>query len=161
MRIGALASVLLVCPAARPALRSFITPEGWLDGYTLSFQRPQRILLHLSDSGHSQLASIRRRYVILPCACVLARMAAESEAWGETPRALYMLPLFSAVTLGLATCQSRVGASMFDYRRPHLLAHTLIAYPFVIRVVISTMRAIRPLRELHRVVLAQLPQPCA
>ena len=157
MRIGALASVLLVLsPPLALLLRSFITPDGLgLDGYSAIMSNDRNEYFYISP-----IAAIRNSLAFAAVTVILAVPLGVLAAYGlRNPRAwwrnpldaLYMLPLgVSAVTLGLGYLLSlRVGA--FDVRTtvvPIILAHTLIAYPFVIRVVISTMRAIRPhLRE--------------
>ena len=157
MRLGALASVIIVLsPPIALLVRSFITPDGpGLDGYTAIMSNDRNEYFYISP-----VAAIRNSLTFAAVTVVLAVPLGVLAAYGlRNPRAwwrnpldaLYMLPLgVSAVTLGLGYLIGlKIGA--FDVRTtvvPIILAHTLIAYPFVIRVVLSTMRAIRPhLRE--------------
>ncbi len=157
MRLGAIASVMLVlAPPLALLVNSFLTQDGLsIDGY--------RAIMSNSRSEYffvSPLAAMRNSLgfavvtVILavPLGVLAAHGIRNPGTWWRNPLdAFYMLPLgVSAVTLGLGYLLSqRIG--VFDVRTtvvPIILAHTLIAYPFVIRVVLSTMRAIRPhLRE--------------
>ena len=157
MLIGAFAAVLLVLsPPLALLVRSFITPDGLgLDGYAAIMSNDRNEYFYISPISAIR-NSLGFAFVTVVLAVPLGVLAAyglrNPRAWWRNPLdALYMLPLgVSAVTLGLGYLLSlRVGA--FDVRTtvvPIILAHTLIAYPFVIRVVLSTMRAIRPhLRE--------------
>ena len=157
MLIGAFAAVFLVLsPPLALLVRSFITPDGLgLDGYAAIMSNDRNEYFYISPIGAIR-NSLGFAFVTVVLAVPLGVLAAyglrNPRAWWRNPLdALYMLPLgVSAVTLGLGYLLSlRVGE--FDVRTtvvPIILAHTLIAYPFVIRVVLSTMRAIRPhLRE--------------
>jgi thiamine transport system permease protein len=81
----------------------------------------------------------------LPTAWVLARHADSS--WGRLLDPLLMLPLgTSAVTLGLGFIVA-LDHPPLDLRASPLLvplAHTLVAFPFVVRSLAPSLRSIRP-----------------
>ena len=153
LRIGALAAVVLVLsPLAALMLRSFLTPDGLgLEAYAgiLSNERNEYFFVSPVTAVRNSLMFAAATVVLaVPIGVLAAYGLRHPRAWWRNPLdALYMLPLgVSAVTLGLGYLLSlRIGP--FDFRTtfvPIILAHTLIAYPFVLRVVLSTLRAVRP-----------------
>ncbi len=157
LRLGAVAAVVLVLsPLLALLLRSFGIPGGFgLDGYEAIFSNARNEYFYISPVAairNSLGFAVATVLLAVPLGVLAAYGLRNPRAWWRNPLdALYMLPLgVSAVTLGLGYLLSlRVGT--FDVRTtlvPIVLAHTLIAYPFVIRVVLSTLRAMRPhLRE--------------
>ncbi len=161
LRMGVFATVFLVlAPPLALLVRSFMTPDGaGLDGYVAIMSNARNEYFYVSP-----VAAIRNSLgfavvtvmLAVPLGVLAAYGLRNPRVWWRHPLdALYMLPLgVSAVTIGLGYLLSmRVG--VFDVRAtvvPIILAHTLIAYPFVIRATLSTMRAIRPhLREAAQV----------
>ncbi|MBI4329524.1 MAG: iron ABC transporter permease [Chloroflexi bacterium] len=93
--------------------------------------------------------------ISLPLGTAAAYILARSRGWWRSPvDALLMLPLgTSSVTLGLGFLLG-FDQPPFDLRATWViivLAHSLVAYPFVLRSVLSTLRAMDPsLREAAR-----------
>ncbi len=153
LRIGALAAVVLVLsPLAALLVRSFITADGiGLEAYASILSNERNDYFYVSPANavrNSLMFAAATVALAVPLGVLAAYGLRHPRTWWRNPLdALYMLPLgVSAVTLGLGYLLSlRIGP--LDLRAtfvPIILAHTLIAYPFVLRVVLSTLRAVRP-----------------
>ena len=152
--------LIVVSPLLALLARSFLGPEGpTLGGYVAVFTNESNSYFFISPlaAARNSLAfAVAAVALALPLGTVAAYALRTKRAWWRSPLdALYMLPLgVSSITLGFGFLVGlRLGP--VDLRAtwvPILLAHVLIAYPFVLRVVLSTLRAIQPqVRDAARV----------
>lgn len=164
---------LLVAPLAALAARSVLRLEGggaWtLDFYReLGADRRQSLfyappLTALGVSLVYAAATVALALGLgLPAAWALARRAG---AWpGRMLDPLLMLPLgTSAVTLGLGFILA-LGRPPLDLRASPVLvplAHTLVAFPFVVRSLVPALRSIRPQLRQAAAVLGASPAEAA
>jgi thiamine transport system permease protein len=158
---GAAVVLLVVSPLVALATRSVLGPDGVsFSAYTAIFSNERNSFFFVSPLAAAR-NSLMFAFVTVLLAVPLGALAAYAvrpggKGWWRSPvDAFYMLPLgVSAVTLGFGYLVSlRLGP--IDLRTtwaPIVLAHVLIAYPFVMRVVLSTLRAIQPqVRDAARV----------
>lgn len=123
-----------------------------LDYYTALVSNPRQSLFYTSpvnsiaiSLGYASLAVLLSLLLGLPAAWALARDSqSQLNRWLDP---LLMLPLgTSAVTLGLGFILA-LGRPPLDLRSSPLLiplAHTLVAFPFVVRNLAPALRSIRP-----------------
>ena len=153
--IGATAVVVLlvISPLLALVVRSFLSLEGDISaaGYVGIFSNERDSFFFVSPltaMRNSVGFGIVTVALAVPLGTVAAYALRGRGSWWRNPLdALYMLPLgVSAVTLGLGYLVGfRFGP--VDLRTtwvPIVLAHALVAYPFVLRVVLSSLRALRP-----------------
>jgi thiamine transport system permease protein len=150
----AIATVMVVVsPLVALMVRSLLSLDSGFStaGYEGIFSNERNSLFFVSP-----LTAIRNSIgfgivtmtLAVPLGTVAAFALQGRGSWWRSPLdALYMLPLgVSAVTLGLGYLVGyRFGG--LDLRTtwvPIVLAHSLVAYPFVLRVVLSSLRAMRP-----------------
>lgn len=152
--------LLVISPLLALLVRSFVGPEGpTLSGYAAVFTNERNSYFFISPltaARNSLTFALAAVALALPLGTAAAYALRAKRAWWRSPLdALYMLPLgVSSITLGFGFLIGlRLGP--VDLRAtwvPIVLAHTLIAYPFVLRVVLSTLRAIQPqMRDAARV----------
>ena len=143
-------SLTVLQPAGGPA------PEFTLDFYRALAQRPQQAQFYVSpltalrtSFGYGALTVGLALFLGLPAAWALTR---DSEAlWNRILDPLIMLPLgTSAVTLGLGFITALDQPPLNLRTSPLLipLAHTLVAFPFVVRSLTPALRSIQP--KLHQ-----------
>jgi thiamine transport system permease protein len=143
----------VLSPLAALIIRSFISLDGGVSiaGYLGIFSNERNSFLFVSPFA-AMRNSIGFGIVTVTLALPLGTLAAYAlrggRTWWRSPLdALYMLPLgVSAVTLGLGYLVGFKFGSI-DLRStwvPIVLAHALVAYPFVLRVVLSTLRVMKP-----------------
>ena len=171
-----LISAFLIMPLAALALRSFTSQEGSANGvplrFTLNnyrelsvnrrstiFYAPPATAVAVS-LGYAAATVLLALAMGLPAAWALARDQASMLNRLLDP--VLMLPLgTSAVTLGLGFMIA-LDQPPFDLRASPLLvplAHTLVAFPFVVRSLTPALRSIRPrLRQAAAVMGASPPQ---
>ena len=151
---GVLIVLAVVSPLIALIVRSLVGLDGGFStsGYTGIFSNEHGSFFFVSPLT-AMRNSVGFGIVTVALAVPLGTAAAyalrgRGGAWWRSPLdAVYMLPLgVSAVTLGLGYLVGlRFGS--FDLRAtwaPIVLAHALVAYPFVLRVTLSTLRAVRP-----------------
>lgn len=145
--------MVVVSPLVALMVRSLLSLDGGFStvGYEGIFSNERNSFFFVSPLT-AMRNSIGFGIVTVALAVPLGTVAAFAlrgrDSWWRSPLdALYMLPLgVSAVTLGLGYL---VGFKFggLDLRTtwvPIVLAHSLVAYPFVLRVVLSSLRAMRP-----------------
>ena len=155
LAIGASVAIVVavVSPLAALMVRSFIGLDGGFSatGYTGIFSNEDDSFFFVSPlmaMRNSIGFGIATVALAVPLGTAAAYALRGRETWWRSPLdAIYMLPLgVSAVTLGLGYLVGfRFGG--VDLRAtwvPIVLAHTLVAYPFVLRVTLSTLRVMRP-----------------
>ena len=148
--------VLLLGPMLALVERSFRATEGYtLDHYRrLESGLDQNVLfVPLSESlGNSLQFAATTVAIAVPLGTIVAFWLARSRGrWRNVVDALFMLPLgVSAVTLGFGILIT-LDTPPLDLRASWLIlviAHVLVAYPFVVRSVLAVARSIDPrLRE--------------
>ena len=150
----ALGLVLVLSPLVALVARSILPSAGGLsmDGYLTIFSNEQNSFLFVSPLmaiRNSLAFGLATVAVAVPLGVMAAyALRGRRGAWWRSPLdALYMLPLgVSAVTLGLGYLIG-FSAGPIDLRAtwvPTLLAHILVAYPFVLRVLLPTLRSVQP-----------------
>jgi len=166
MLVGILV-ILLTFPLAALALRSFTHVSTGRDqttaqsGFTLDYYRELTINRRQSlfyappaasigiSMGYAGLTALMAMALGLPSAWALARD--QSSSFNRLIDPILMLPLgTSAVTLGLGFIVA-LDQPPLDLRASWLLvplAHTLVAFPFVVRSLTPALRSIRP--RLHQ-----------
>lgn len=141
-----------VTPLLTLAVRSFTARDG---SFTLAYYKALPVLERGSVTFVPPLIAVRNSiaYGILTVVlavllgAISARLLARSGRWRSWLDPIFMLPLgASAVTLGFGYVVS------FDQLRTSpllvLIAHTLVAFPFVVRTVLPVLQGIQPsLRE--------------
>lgn len=169
--------LLLVSPLAALTTRSFFRLEAERGqrgpvrtGLTLDFYRELSINRRNSLFFAPPLEAVRNSVIYaggtvllslalaLPTAWLLARSG--PAGWGRWLDPLIMLPLgTSAVTLGLGFIVALDQPPLNLRASPGLipLAHTLVAFPFVVRSITPAMRAIRPRLRQAAAVLGASP----
>lgn len=160
----ALIAVLHAAPLIALALRSVTDSEGAL---SLAYYRELGINRNRSFFFVSPLVAIRNSLLFasattvlaislgVPAAYLLARAPARGprRAALTAMDALFMLPLgTSAVTLGLGYLVAFGAAGLLDQPWIIPVAHTLLAFPFVVRSLLPALRGLDPrLREAAQV----------
>ncbi len=160
----ALIAVLHAAPLIALALRSVTDSEGAL---SLAYYRELGINRNRSFFFVSPLVAIRNSLLFasattvlaislgVPAAYLLARAPARGPRRAALTAldALFMLPLgTSAVTLGLGYLVAFGAAGLLDQPWIIPVAHTLLAFPFVVRSLLPALRGLDPrLREAAQV----------
>jgi len=175
MLVGILV-ILLTFPLAALALRSFTHVSTGRDqttaqsGFTLDYYRELTINRRQSlfyappaasigiSMGYAGLTALMAMALGLPSAWALARD--QSSSFNRLIDPILMLPLgTSAVTLGLGFIVA-LDQPPLDLRASWLLvplAHTLVAFPFVVRSLTPALRSIRPRLQQAGACLAASP----
>lgn len=161
----------LILPLLALAIRSFIAPgteNGWvfsLDYYRELWINRRQSLFYVPPStainvslGYAATTVLLALSLGLPAAWGLAREDQQSlSRWFDS---LLMLPLgTSAVTLGLGFIVA-FNSPPLDLRASPVLiplAHTLVAFPFVVRSLAPSLRSIRPQLRQAAAVLGASP----
>lgn len=142
--------LLLVTPLAALILRSFYGSDGFtLDFYTALFSRTTRSVFYVEpisavfNSLYFALATTCAALALGLCASVfLASSKSKKTAIWDS---LIMLPLAtSAVTLGFGYIISlnRAPLNLRDSVFLVIIAHTLVAFPFVVRCILPSLKTI-------------------
>ncbi|MBE2266631.1 MAG: iron ABC transporter permease, partial [Anaerolinea sp.] len=153
----ALMSVLLFAPLIALAIRSFWSPDGWtLNYYRLLSTNTRGSVLFvppLEAVGNSVVYALATTLLALVLGVIAAYGLARRPASKFEARLtalldpIYMLPLAtSAVTLGFGFIIA-LDEPPLNLRTSRLLiviAHTLVAMPFVVRSVLPALRSISP-----------------
>ncbi len=150
---GVVIVMVVLAPLVALVVRSFVALDGGFSptGYVGIFSNERESFFFISPlmAMRNSIAFGAATVALAVPLGVLAAYALRGKgAWWRSPLdAVYMLPLgVSAVTLGLGYLVGlRFGG--VDLRAtwvPIVLAHALVAYPFVLRVTLTTLRVMRP-----------------
>jgi len=144
--------LLLLTPLAALVGRSLTVGQGGLTNYAALFENPRGSVFYtppITAVGNSLLFALAAVVLALGLGIPLAAGRDQPRRYRADP--FFMLPLgTSAVTLGLGYIVALDEPPLNLRTSPLLvvLAHTLIALPFVIRAIAPAMRSIQPqLRE--------------
>lgn len=153
LALAVLTALLLLLPLAAVVAKSLDTPEGYsFEAYARLFETDGSVFA--ASPGDAVLNSLRFAalsvLLVVPLG-LLAALAVARSRRGALADALWMLPLgASSVTLGLGllvafpwhaagwTLDLRATATLI------VLAHVLVAFPFVVRALVGPLRAADP-----------------
>ena len=153
--LALLTALLLLLPLAAVVAKSLATPEGvGFEAYRRLFDESARRDVFAATPGeavtNSLLFASGAVLLVVPLGLLAALTVARARR-GVLADALWMLPLgASSVTLGLGLLVAfpwRLGPLSFDPRATALLivlAHVLVAFPFVVRALAGPLRAADP-----------------
>lgn len=152
--LAGLVALALVLPLVAVVVRAFDTPDGWgIGAFARVLSGSTADAFYISPAGalrNSLLFAALTVLLAVPLGALAASAASRSRR-GWLADAAWMVPLgTSSVTLGLGLLVAfplRAGPFSLDLRATAVLlvlAHVLVAFPFVVRALVGPMRARDP-----------------